>query len=247
MGKDIYRYKVIDSTNNEASRLISKGLVRSESFVFADFQEDGRGQQKNQWTGEAGKNIFMSWAVFPAFLSVNKQFQLSKMATLSIIEFLSRCEINATVKWPNDIMAGACKIGGVLIENSIMEQKLSHSIIGIGINVNQTGFPDFPLPATSMKLVTGRKNDFDIEELIDQLRKLLIGGYEMLGARKSDLLDKRYIDHLYRRGETSVFMEGKSRFRGIIRGVDEEGQLLVETGAGMRNFGFHEIKMVHQD
>lgn len=94
----------------------------------------------------------MSWIVYPAFLSVQDQFQLSKAVSLAITDFLSLFSIEAEIKWPNDILCSGSKICGILIENSIMGDELRHSIVGIGLNVRQEVFPEFPWKATSMYL-----------------------------------------------------------------------------------------------
>ncbi len=219
----------------------ASGSVLGEFFVSAHFQHDGRGQAGRKWVSAPGKNLLMSWVVFPAFLSVNQQFQLSKAVSLAISDLLESHSIPCRIKWPNDIISNSGKIAGVLIENSWQGRKIKQSIVGIGLNINQQDFPVFPFPAVGMISEHGRTYDNDEirKELVEQLEKR----YEQL--RKGDMkkIDSDYLDLQYRLNKESLFKAGDSEFKGLIKGVSETGELIVERGGRLFTFGFHEIRM----
>jgi len=236
-------YREIDSTNAEASRLLRAGRVPEGMIIMTDYQSSGRGREGRAWVSDPGKNILMSWLVYPAFLSVSDQFLLSKAVSVAITDFLSGYSLDARIKWPNDILCSGEKICGILIENSVLGMQLRHSIVGVGLNVHQEIFPDFPWKATSMRLQTGISDATDV--LADQLTKSLQARYDQLAENGSCSMNRAYLQRLYRRDERSEFTDGNSRFTGVIRGVDELGQIQIESGFSTRSYGFHEITMIY--
>ncbi len=243
MGSKLFTYKEIQSTNKDADRLISMGEIENECFVLSEYQTNGKGRAGNVWISEAGKNILMSMVEFPAFLSVEEQFQLSKAVSLGISDFLFEISVPCRIKWPNDILVNSEKIAGILIENSIMGSVIRHSIIGIGLNVNQLNFPEFEYKATSLAKLKGIVFDRD------QMTGLLIGKlktrYGQLERGEYKKIDEDYTGQLFMINEESVFRKGSESIKGTIRGVNESGELLIESGKSLSTYGFHEIKMVY--
>lgn len=230
----------VSSTNTYIAGLLKRENVKEELVVFAEYQEAGRGQGPNRWHSESGENLLMSVLLFPVFLSASRQFYLSKAVSLALCDLLRTFGTQPRIKWPNDIMIGSGKVAGILIEHGVVGQNLTHTIAGIGMNLNQTDFPSFEVPATSLILQTGctaaplqtavRLHGY-LEKRLDQLKKSTYGE-----------VDKEYLDLLYRVHETSHFTSGKKSFQGVIRGVDEYGELLVEEKGITRAYGFQEIK-----
>ena len=154
---DIMWFKSLDSTNEEARRHISD--IDNLSVLSALKQTAGRGQRGNTWTSNAGENLLFSIVLKLSpddsrlgVLDARDQFALNEIAALSVVDFLRSHEIQAQIKWPNDIYVGSRKICGILIENSLRGKHVSSSIIGIGLNINQRNF-DVNLPnPTSMVL-----------------------------------------------------------------------------------------------
>lgn len=241
MERNLITYKEIDSTNSEAGRIIASGSVAGEFFVLADFQDHGRGQSGNKWMSDPGKNLLMSWVVFPAFLSVNQQFQLSKAVSLAISDLLENHSIPSRIKWPNDILCNSGKVGGILIENSWQGNVIRYSIVGIGLNINQKEFPPFPYKAAGM--LTEGYGSYDPAVIRDELIGCLERRYGQLKQGNMGLVDSDYLSRLFRIDEKALFDDGKNEFTGRIRGVSETGELIVERGPDLHTYGLHEIKM----
>ena len=166
---DIIWLERVDSTNDEARRHISE--IDNLSVVSALEQTKGRGQRGNRWSSQPGENLTFSLVVKDFRIKANEQSAISQTTALSLTDLLSRHEIKARIKWPNDIYAGDEKICGILIENSLKGSEIDWSIIGIGLNVNQTIFPsDLPNP-TSMSL---ENRGADIEALLVEYMDIFI-------------------------------------------------------------------------
>ena len=133
------------------NQLIKNTEVAEGTVVLAKEQTSGRGQVNNTWESSYGDNLLMSIVLYPEFLHAGNQFLLSKFVSLAIVDFLSYYLENVTIKWPNDIYVGNKKIAGVLIENSLRGAFISSSVVGIGLNVNQTEFSSSIPNPTSLK------------------------------------------------------------------------------------------------
>ena len=268
---DIMWLERVDSTNSEAKRHISD--IDNLSVLSALSQSEGRGQKGNKWSSFPGENLtfsivlkFGEQTAGKAGLSVagklrlavaaREQFVLTEIASLSIVEFLSRHGIKAKIKWPNDIYVGDKKICGVLIENSLRGENLSSSIIGIGLNVNQRNF-DVNLPnPTSMVLETGFEEDIKgcLEEFMDIFQGYL--EYSLPNLRERYLsylwrhnIPARYIDQTLQSQPLKTDSEGElpgREFTGIIRGLSPIGHLVVEDieKGELKEFAFKEISYI---
>jgi BirA family biotin operon repressor/biotin-[acetyl-CoA-carboxylase] ligase len=231
----------VDSTNTYAKQLIAEKKPVEGTLVTAMEQTAGRGQVGSQWHTVPGMNLTASYVLYPAFLSADKQFFLNMAVSLALRELceeLTNQEIR--IKWPNDIYHRKKKIAGILIENTISGSQLSSSVIGIGLNVNQTDF-DLSLPnPTSIKLITG--NDFAIGMIIPKLSIYIEKYYLQLRQLHFNFLDKGYTVHLYKYHQTSSFMKNGQEFRGEITGVTKEGKLIIESNGKELKFGMKEVE-----
>ena len=243
MSPQLLRYREVDSTNTEAGRLLKAGELSEGAIILADYQRTGRGQGDHSWISSPGKNLLMSWVMYPAFLSVSHQFSLSKAVSLAIRDLLSDHGIDVMIKWPNDILCRGNKICGILLENSVMGESIRHSIAGIGLNVNQESFPDFPWKPTSMKLETGREKETGL--LAGELGYLLAKRCAQLQNEGPQCLDQEYLQAFYYLDESHDFTDGEKIFPAVARGVDESGRLLLEINGATDAFGFHEVKMIY--
>ena len=145
---DIIWVESVDSTNNEAARRLS--ALDNLSVVSAVSQTEGRGQRGREWLSDPGENLTFSIVLkygnhsLPEYRAED-QAAISAITAITVIELLSNFEIEAKIKLPNDIYVGDKKICGILIEHGVKGKLLTHSIIGIGLNINQRNF-DVSLP-----------------------------------------------------------------------------------------------------
>lgn len=237
----IYEYQ-LDSTNRLALDLLSKTNPEQGFLVITDYQTDGKGQYGRFWQSAAEQNILASFIVYPQHIEVDKIFRLHLACSLAILECLEFCSLkNLGIKWPNDIYSGNRKIAGILIQNNLKAGKIAGSVVGIGINVNQTEFPD-GLNASSIRLETGKS--FYREQLVSQLRQKLLDKLQVSEDVDWDLMLSRYNNALYLKGIfTSFKLLDGSIIRGSIQAVDSFGTiLLIDNNQELRKYNFGELK-----
>ena len=241
VGQQLYYLPVCESTNSEAQQLLIKNNATEGCTVLTSEQTNGRGQRGNSWEAEPGKNITLSVILSPVFLPVRQQFYLNMAVSLAVLDLLHEYGVtNAQVKWPNDLYVKDKKLGGILIENTINSYSLQHSIIGIGLNINQVSFGVDT--ATSLAAVT--RTSINLEGVTCRLLELLEKRYIELRSVRHAKLKYEYLQSLYRYQETHPFIVDGKRTEGCIAGVDEEGRLGVELDGELRFFGFKEIAFV---
>lgn len=227
----------VDSTNNFAAKLLNDGVGGHGSVIMAENQTNGRGQQGSLWQSNSKLNLLVSLILSSPQLSKVNPICINWYVSICIIEFLESQEINAKIKWPNDILVDSLKISGILIENKFLGSNLKSSVAGMGINVNQLDFNT--MPATSMKMKTGQ--DFSTEELLDQLITCLNANEELIYSEKNKELKDKYLENLFGLGEERVFSNQNESFGGKIVGVDDAGRLLVHSKGSILSFQNKEI------
>ncbi|MEQ8302389.1 MAG: biotin--[acetyl-CoA-carboxylase] ligase [Cyclobacteriaceae bacterium] len=240
MGKNLVFMPECHSTSTIASELTQMADCVEGTVVITDNQTAGRGQKGSLWQTAPGQNLTFSIVVKPTFLLPKDQFLLSMAISLGILDYL-KSEIvskKLNVKWPNDILVGTKKICGILIENHIQGSSISNSVIGIGLNVNQRGFGD--LAATSLRTEIGQ--DFDLPSAFTKLMSKLESRYLMLKKGNEERLRVEYVDNMYGRDEKLFFWSNKTRFEGVVAGVDEYGCLIVDSGGQKMAFNAKEIR-----
>ncbi|MBC5993063.1 biotin--[acetyl-CoA-carboxylase] ligase [Pontibacter cellulosilyticus] len=241
MGQQLYFLPACPSTNSEAQQLLIKNEATEGCAVVTAHQTAGRGQRGNTWEAEPGKNITLSVILKPKFLAIKHQFYLNMAVSLGVLDLLRELGLkNAQVKWPNDLFFEDKKLGGILIENALNSLTLQHSIVGIGLNVNQLAFGY--TTATSLAKVLGYT--LDLEQVTNRLLELLEKRYLELRNDKTAKLKYEYLQALYRYQEQHTYRVDNRPVMGQILGVDEEGRLAVEIEGELRYFGFKEIAFV---
>jgi len=221
---------VTDSTNSYLLRRIAGKDKPGELFVRADYQESGKGRGEHTWFSSPGKNLLFSWLAFPAFLSASEQFRMSKAVALALAGVLDKYIEGVKLKWPNDLIAGNRKIGGILIESSLTADRINYMVSGIGLNINEDSFPEFPFPATSLYLETGRV--FDLAGIFRLITEGLYSWYDLLQSEEGEKVDEQYLQRLYRINEESLFETKEEQFRARLTGVDAYGQAVIEMADG---------------
>ncbi|MCC9137305.1 biotin--[acetyl-CoA-carboxylase] ligase [Pontibacter silvestris] len=241
MGQQQIFLPVCESTNSEAQQLLNKNEATEGCTIVTAKQTRGRGQRGNSWEAEPGKNITLSVILSPSFLPVRYQFHLNMAVSLGVLDLLHEQGLKqAQVKWPNDLYFEDKKLGGILIENTINSYSLQHSIVGIGLNVNQLVFKNNT--ATSLALALGHNLDVDV--LIKRLLELLEKRYLELRSGKVAKLKYEYLQVLFRYQEQHFFMVDGHKVQGQILGVAEDGRLALEINKGLRYFSFKEIAYI---
>ena len=226
------------STNDIASGMIKNGMLEEGSLVITNEQHAGKGQQGNVWISNAGENLTFSLALKPHFVKPADMFMLNIITSVALVEALRTSTGKIfKIKWPNDIMYGNQKIGGILIENSIQSDKILSAIIGIGININQEKF-DGKFQAISLKNISGRT--YDLNSVLNQIVHQLDACYARLRSGKWQNLKKNYLEALYWLNESHTFYS-REEFIGVITGIDQAGRLLVDGGGRTLKFNFKEI------
>ena len=239
LGKNLIYLPSCHSTNDVAAEKIQNGAIFDGTIVITSDQTSGRGQRGNNWEALPGQNITLSVILKPDFLNAASQFSLNIAVSLGVYEFLSKYAVeDLSIKWPNDIYIGNRKLGGILIENTLAGSRLSYSIVGIGLNINQLNFSN--TKAISLRLAT-QHDEFDLEKLIEELCVCLEKYYLQLKNGHAANQKKQYLQILYRFEETHYFSKNGSRFLGKIVGIADSGQLMLEVEGEIQYFDFKEI------
>ena len=253
----------VDSTNSEALRRLPS--LPSGTVLAAVEQTAGRGQRGNTWFSEAGKNLTFSVLLKSLDLPAAEAFRLNCLCSVAVSDFLSAYGIATSVKWPNDIYVSGRKICGMLLENGLADGSVAYSVIGIGINVNQTEFPNLA-NATSIALEAARKGDapegasaffsategaspserpkLDLVQCLDTFLEFLAKWLPQL--RSAELFDE-YERRLYRLGTSARYHDllREEDFEGVIRRVEPDGRLCIEDAAGeIRRYYFKEVSYI---
>ena len=241
---NIIKLNAIDSTNTYLKELGKNVSLSDATVVWAKNQTGGRGQMGANWQSINGQSL--TFSVLKRFkqLDIKEYPKITYVVTLGIKNALQKLGIpGLSVKWPNDIMSYNQKLCGVLIENQLEGQKLISAIVGIGLNVNETQFLNLP-QATSMRLITGR--EFDLEEVFNYVIMEVIQHLKDFANHNVQNLKEKYEETLFRIEKVSSFERPDgSRFNGIIRGVTDAGELLVEDeNQRLTTFELKQIKML---
>jgi len=244
IGKKIVNLDSIESTNSYAAEELQKGKLPEGTIIRTLFQSKGKGYAASAWQSEPGKNLLFSVILYPVFLAPKQQFFLNEIASLAVADTLDSFipKKKVRIKWPNDVFIGDKKVAGILIENSVKGPTIQHSILGIGMNVNQKKFDPFLKYATSIILETGE--EMKLDELLAQLCSHLEKRYLQLKQEQMSRLVKDFMKKLYRVNQLTAFAAGNQKFRGKIVGISAEGKLVIEMNGAHEVFGFKEIEMV---
>lgn len=242
--KNIIFFDKIDSTNNYCLKLLKSNPPDDTLIVFAKQQTAGRGQRNNYWESEPGKNLLFSIICYPTFVSPDKQFNISKVISLGIFDYLTTFCNGVSIKWPNDIYIGDNKVGGVLIENTIRGNRIASTVAGVGINVNQTNFSsNLPNPV-SLQQIT--QTHYALKPLLTDMLKYINTRYNALIANNTNTIHKAYLQSLYRFERMAWYAAANKKFKAKIINVEEFGYLIVQDENNeIKRFGFKEIKFLH--
>lgn len=242
----IIKLDATDSTNAYLKRLVSQENVENRTVVLAEEQTSGRGQMGAKWSSEPYKNLTFTVLYKGIVMPANDAFILNMTTSLAVSEALAVWQVPCvSVKWPNDIMTANLKICGILIENVLVGNAVRHSLIGVGINVNQTVFEGLP-NATSVALALG--NEVDRDAFLGTVLDSLDAWLTSFPKQTYEALQGRYERLLFRRDVPSDFRLASGKFlQGTIKGVGDQGRLRVLVPGREREslFNFKELELLY--
>ncbi len=235
VGKDLFVYNQIDSTNNVLLKLIRKGFAEDGSVVISDSQTAGRGRFGRNWASPPGCNLYLSMMLCPD-ISPQESAVFTFLASCALFDTFSNYGVSCSIKWPNDILVDGKKISGVLTELGISDRKVNYLIIGIGVNLNlsrefiERKMKNVSDKTTSLLIVLGKETSR--EEFAGGLISAIDRYYTEFQNRGSSAIIKSWSDRWGLEGrEVSIDVLGET-ISGIVERVDQNGFLYLRTQEG---------------
>jgi len=232
IGNKIIHLDSVASTNDYLNNLLTTCLLNEGTIVITDNQLAGKGLDKNTWESKKGENLTLSIFLRPSFLPIEKQFMLNKVISLAVCNFieLQLPGENIKIKWPNDIYIGNQKAAGILINNSLQGSKFVFSIVGIGLNVNQTIFlSDAPNPVSiSMK----KGKSLNLNDCLLQLCNCIDIFYNRLQTDTWKTIDNEYLSHLFQYQLLKTYYYKGKIIQATITGISSFGKLQLAVASG---------------
>ena len=241
IGNPFIELQQVESTNNYATGLVHAGMAQSGMAVFARYQTKGKGQRQKQWIGEQGKNIALSVILQPGPLPLSQTFLFSMATAVGVRHFFNKyVGAETKIKWPNDLYWRDRKAGGILIENIVRGKEWKATVIGIGININQTSFDELATKAVSTKQITGK--DYEPVVLAKELCGYLNEAFAQLQSSPEEMI-AAYKSCLYKLNEIVRLKKGSRVFDAVVKDVTPLGQLVVQHATEER-FDVGEVEWV---
>tara|TARA_B100000674_G_scaffold59524_1_gene41321 strand:- start:446 stop:1171 length:726 start_codon:yes stop_codon:yes gene_type:complete len=237
--KNNIHFDKISSTNEYALSIKNHFLFKEGLIISTNFQNNGKGQYGNSWHSEFAKNLLISIVIYPN-ISNKKKFDLNKIASLAVCELLCYFGLKAKVKWPNDIIVNNKKICGILIENIISNKIIKKSVIGFGININQTKFKKYNIPATSFKIL--KQKSYKVKKIKKGLVNYFFNNLYLY--RKGNFDNNKYNDLIYSLNIKRNYLIGDKIVEGIIKEIDHTGNLIISFSGEKKIFKEKEISYI---
>ena len=225
IGKRIFYYEKIDSTNLQAFRLINDKKAGFGDVIVGKIQLYGKGQQGNNWLSPEG-NIYMS------IITASKVSNFSNLITfasgISCMEAINSITgLNPKLKWVNDIIINKKKLGGILTE-SVTRGNISTDVIGLGINVNTRIANVENAKFSPVSLYELTQNEINIVELIAEICCQFEINFDLYQKNPNKIIEKwqKYSDIT---GNKVDFIDNNSQLTGIVNGINKQGFLVIEA------------------
>lgn len=242
---DIIELSKVNSTNEYAIGLLKSQEIQEGTVIRTLEQSKGKGQGSNTWESEPGKNLTFTLILHPAFLPPEKQFLLNEAIALGALDYIKIILTNEknSLKWPNDIYTGDSKLGGILISNIISGMVFETSVVGIGLNINQTEFsPLIPNPV-SFKLII--KKDTELRSALTILCQSIENRYLQLQHAGFEKLQDDYCKNLLGYDSWRNYLIDGQPLAGKITGVSESGRLIIlNRESQIFEFDHHQIEFL---
>ena len=227
-GKTVHFARETDSTNAWIKRL-AKEDAQHGTLAVAEFQTAGRGRFDRKWESPEGSSVMMTLLLRPEF-EPRYASMLTLVMGLSVAQAVEELGYEASIKWPNDVVLSRKKICGILTEMGTNGVKINYVLIGVGINVNTGDFPgELQDKATSLFLESKERRTYDRTQVIALVMKYFERNYEkFVETCDLTLLQEDYQKILANFGQPVRVLDADRSFEGICRGIDRDGELLVE-------------------
>ena len=231
VGSEIVYFAETDSTNHRAA-LLAEGGARDGTVIVAEAQSAGKGRLGRRWTSPAGVNLYLSIILRPAIAPRAAPLLtfLSSLATARTIEL--ETGLRPTVKWPNDVLLGGCKVAGLLNEMNAETERVNYVILGIGVNLNMTQeqFPDdLRYPATSLALAL--QHPVDRVRFCRRLLSEIDSLYRNYPAGQDTIL-AGWLAYFDLQGKKVTVEEPSRSIVGTVTGIAADGALLLSLENG---------------
>ena len=232
----LQHFATIGSTNVVLLEEASKGAPEGIVYV-ADEQTAGRGRGGHTWHSIPGDGLYVSALVKPE-LPLSEALWISLATGLAAQTAIREVSgVHVDLRWPNDLLVGTKKCGGILVESAVdteTHSRLRYAVIGIGININHAQFPEeLAVLGTSLRIESGRKQSRSAV-LVALLRALdLELNHLEHGGAASDLL-RRFTNASTWVAGKRVNVPEQGRYTGTTAGLNEQGFLLVNGDDGVR-------------
>jgi len=221
--KNHIQLETINSTNDYALSLKDTLVFKEGLVVTTSYQSGGNGQRGKAWESNANENLLLSVVIEPK-LKLDEQSLISKIVALSVCDLLKSLGIEAEIKWPNDILVAKQKIAGILIQNKLQGNYITHSVIGLGFNVNQLEFNEYSPKASSLRLQLDKV--YEVLEIQEQFLSFL--SERLMRLKVGENQEKEYLNSLFLKDKPAAFESDNKQFMGIVKGVSESGKLLIQ-------------------
>ncbi|HHW01518.1 MAG TPA: biotin--[acetyl-CoA-carboxylase] ligase [Thermoanaerobacterales bacterium] len=230
LGDRIYYYSTIGSTNSEAKRIAQEGAPHG-TLIIAEEQTKGKGRMGRSWTSPRGTGIWISIIMKPQMMP-SEAPKLTILTAVAVAEAINEeTNINAVIKWPNDILIQGKKVCGILTEMSAELDIVNYVVIGVGINVNNDTFPEEVKDrAISLKIAKGKT--------VDRLRVLacflekLEKHYAIAMSQGFEAVFDRWRKLCCNLGKPVEIVTKNGFFSGVAIDIDEHGALIVKKDDG---------------
>lgn len=230
-GTKVYYRKETASTNEDAKDLADDGATHG-SLVVTEYQSGGKGRRGRVWTAEKGSTVAMSLILKPDF-SPSKASRLTLLMALAVAEVIHHItDLDVKIKWPNDIIVNGKKVCGILTEMSAEPDYINYVIIGVGINVNNTEFPD-EIKETATSLLNEKGDRVGRTDLIVGIMDFFEYYYNVYEENQdiADFVDL-YESYLVNKDKEVRVLDPKGEYKGIAQGINDNGELIVQKEDG---------------
>lgn len=249
LGRNLLFYECTDSTSEQAHVVAGQQGSPADqenghgTVLVADRQTAGKGRRGRAWESPAGTNLYFSLLLRPKF-TPDKASMLTLLMAYAVREALERqmtavkSPLHCAIKWPNDIVLNGKKICGILTEMHLAGTSIHHVVIGVGINVGKQDFaPELGDKATSLEVECGQV--FDRSQLLAGILQIFEKEYETFAAQGATAGTQslaawkdRYNACLVNKDREVCVLDPKGEYRGVARGINDTGELLVELADG---------------